>query len=78
MSWEWTADDRDRPGHGRLATPLPPQSSVAPQADWRAVLCTDGCYYWIDWEPVDDTPEPPPFDDDDEPDFEFNWEGDND
>jgi hypothetical protein len=26
----------------------------------RAVLCTDGCYYWTEWEPVsesDDEPE---------------------
>lgn len=65
----------------------------------RAVLCTDGCYYWIEWEPIaDEPPEPVASDDEidawvrderggwwdslpeqeDEPDFEFNWEGDDD
>lgn len=72
------ADGRDRPGHGRGATQVPAQSSVAPQEHWRSVMVCDGTFCYEDWELVDDTPEPPPFDDDSEPDFEFNWEGDDD
>lgn len=30
----------------------------------RAVLCTDGCYYWIDWEPIADEPPEPVASDD--------------
>jgi hypothetical protein len=41
-------------------------------------MVCDGTFCYEDWELVDDTPEPPPFDDDNEPDFEFNWEGDDD
>lgn len=30
----------------------------------RAVLCTDGCYYWIEWEPIADEPPEPVASDD--------------
>jgi len=40
----------------------------------RAVLCTDGCYYWIEWEPIADEP-PEPVASDDEIDAWVRDEG---
>lgn len=71
-------DRRDRHVDGRGLPTGAPHPVVETPERWRSVMVCDGTFCYEDWELVDDAPEPPPFDDDDEPSFEFNWEGDDD